>query len=146
MSNARLCATKYNTRRLDEVDSRESPKRSNCGPDTGMNPLPAGCNQEATPVLTCTMRLILTILSSVVLAGCASTSDVTATENGHLAVSARGNLSAEFVSWASVKDTAMDRAKIYCSDRGKQIRELGTSSDGMMGISGDKVTVIFDCA
>jgi hypothetical protein len=92
------------------------------------------------------MRLILTILFSVALAGCASTSDVTATEHGHFAVSARGNLSAEFVSWTSVKDTAMDRAKTYCSDRGKQIRELGTFSDGMMGISGDKVTVIFDCA
>jgi hypothetical protein len=50
MSNARLCATKYNMRRLDEVDSRESPKRSNCGPDAGMDPLPSGCNQEATPV------------------------------------------------------------------------------------------------
>lgn len=79
------------------------------------------------------------------LAGCASTSDVTATENGHLAVSARGSLSAEFVSWASVKDSAMDRAKLYCSDRGKQIREVASASDGMMGISGDQVTIIFDC-
>jgi hypothetical protein len=91
------------------------------------------------------MRLSLAILCSAVLAGCATSSDITSTEQGHWAVSARGNLDSEFVSWASVKNTALDRAKAYCSAQGKQIRQVGTSTDGMMRLSTDRVTVIFDC-
>jgi hypothetical protein len=60
-------------------------------------------------------------------------------------VSARGNLNSEFVSWASVKKTAMDRATAYCSAQGKQIRPIDASTDGMMRLSSDKVTIVFDC-
>lgn len=91
------------------------------------------------------MRLILTILCFAALAGCATTSDVTSTPQGHLAVSARGNLNSEFVSWASVKNTAVEHAKAYCSAQGKQIRQVDTSTDGMMRLSSDQVTVVFDC-
>jgi hypothetical protein len=60
-------------------------------------------------------------------------------------VSARGNLNSEFVSWTSVKNTAVDRAKAYCSAQGKQVRQIDTSTDGMMRLVNDQVTVVFDC-
>lgn len=91
------------------------------------------------------MRLILAVLLSAVFAGCTSTSDVTSTQLGHLAVSARGNFNSEFVSWASVKNTAVSRATAYCSTQGKQIRQIDASTDGMMRLSSDKVTIVFDC-
>jgi hypothetical protein len=91
------------------------------------------------------MRLTLAIFCSAAFAGCATTSDVTSTEHGHWAVSARGNLNSEFVSWVAVKNTAVDRAKTYCSAQGKQIRQIDTSTDGMMLLSNDQVTVVFDC-
>lgn len=104
-----------------------------------------GLGQEAVPALISKMRLILAILFSAVVVGCASTSGVTSTQLGHLAVSARGNLNSEFVSWASVKNTAVDRATAYCSAQGKQISQIGASTDGMMRLSSDKVTIVFDC-
>jgi len=79
------------------------------------------------------------------LAACASTSNVTSTQHGHWAVSASGNLNAEFVSWASVKDRALARAKAYCSGRGEHVRQIDISTDGLMRVSGDTVTVVFDC-
>jgi hypothetical protein len=91
------------------------------------------------------MRVTLTILCSSALAGCAATSGVTSTEHGHWAVSARGNLNSEFVSWTSVKNTAVDRAKAYCSAQGKQVRQIDTSTDGMIRLVNDQVTVVFDC-
>ncbi|MGF6767485.1 hypothetical protein P3T24_007849 [Paraburkholderia sp. GAS33] len=91
------------------------------------------------------MRLTLPILYAIALAGCATSSDVTSTEHGHWAVSARGNLNSEFISWASVKNSATGRAKAYCSSQGKQVREVDTSTDGMMRLSRDQVTVVFDC-
>lgn len=60
-------------------------------------------------------------------------------------MSARGNLNSEFVSWERVNNAALERAKAYCSAQGKQIRQIDTSTDGMMRLSSDQVTVVFDC-
>ncbi|RFU46463.1 hypothetical protein [Paraburkholderia sp. DHOC27] len=91
------------------------------------------------------MRITLAILCLAALAGCATASDVTSTQSGHLAVTARGNLNSEFVSWTSVRNTALDQAKAYCAAQGKQARPVDTSTDGMMRITSDHVTVVFDC-
>ena len=93
-----------------------------------------------------------------VLAACTSVTDVNSTQDGHLMVTSRARW--DIVSWNRVRNAGLKEAQAYCRKRRKisapsdpekqrkRRKELYTveiHSEGLRGVTPQKVEVVFDC-
>lgn len=92
------------------------------------------------------MKRSIVLLGCLVLgslAACTSVTDVSSTQDGHLAVTcfARWNL----LSWNHVRENGVRKAQAYCSKYHKEMHEITVHSEGLRGVTRQSVQVVFDC-
>lgn len=89
------------------------------------------------------MKMQIALLTSTLLIGCTSISDVTPAGDGHYTVTTqvRGGMT----PWGEIKASSLKRADEYCQQQGKQMHQVDMQTHGVRGWTPQEAELTFAC-
>jgi len=89
------------------------------------------------------MRGLFVFTALALLAGCASTSNVTPLGDGKYTVGSK--VHGGMTSWNEIKAMAVNKGTAYCKQQGKEISGVQIETHGVRGWTPQEAEVTFEC-